>query len=102
MRFDKKEANTKTRRSSAKSSRRKASRGVGGITNTVSRDVTSVTESDYCDMASLISFGSLPSSSGGSGEPGLGQPRDLDPDLATLLRSGLSDEDILQVILYPV
>ena len=115
MRFDKKEANTKTRRSSAKSSRRKASRGVGGITNTVSRDVTSVTESDYCDMrqsvtmaqagedmASLISFGSLPSSSGGSGEPGLGQPRDLDPDLATLLRSGLSDEEILQVILYPV
>ena len=49
-----------------------------------------------------VSFGSLPSSSGGSGEPGLGQPRDLDPDLATLLRSGLSDEDILQVILYPV
>ena len=50
------------------------------------------------DMASLISFGSLPSSSGGSGEPGLGQPRDLDPDLATLLRSGLSDEDILQTL----
>ena len=77
MRFDKKEANTKTRRSSAKSSQRKASRaGSGGITN-ASHCVTSVTESDYCDMASsareqftqagedmasIISFGSLPSS----------------------------------------
>ena len=77
LRFDKKEANTKTRRSSAKSSQRKASsRATGGITNTVSHCVTSVTESDYCDMmaslprdqftqagedmASLISFGSLP------------------------------------------
>ena len=75
LRFDKKEANTKTRRSSAKSSQRKASsRATGGITNT-SHCVTSVTESDYCDMASLprdqftqagedmaslISFGSLP------------------------------------------
>ena len=121
LRFDKKEANTKTRRSSAKSSQRKASRaGGGGITNT-SHCVTSVTESDYCDMAtmasargdqftqagedmaSLISFGSLPSSSGGSADHHNGlqrQPRDLGDsgDLALLLRSGLSDEDILATL----
>ena len=115
LRFDKKEANTKTRRSSAKSSQRKASRvGSGGITNASRYVTSSVTESDYCDMASareqqftqagedmasIISFGSLPSSSGGSAEAGLHQPRDLSPDLASLLRSGLSDEDILGTLI---
>ena len=54
------------------------------------------------DMASLISFGSLPSSSGGSADHhnGLQRPRDLGDsgDLALLLRSGLSDEDILATL----
>ena len=71
-----------------------------------------MTESDYCDMASareqftqagedmasIISFGSLPSSSGGSAEAGLQRQSDLSPDLASLLRSGLSDEDILRTL----
>ena len=55
------------------------------------------------DMASLISFDSLRSSSGsGSAEPpGHGHhpaSRDIDPTLASLFNSSLSDEDILSTL----
>ena len=86
--------------------------GGGGTTNT--------DESDYCDMkpsimmtrdgdrfsqagedmASLISFGSLPSSSGGSADVNTcgTLTRDMDPSLRSLFRSNLSDEDILSTL----
>ena len=73
------------------------------------------TESDYCDMkpslmlqntefslagedlASLISFDSLPSSSGGSGDH-VSQTM-TDPRVTALMESGLSDQDILATLL---
>ena len=76
-------------------------------------------EGDYCDMkpslvlqntefslagedlASIISFESLPSSSGASGEPGGlgGGQTGTEPRVAALLDSGLSDRDILGTLL---
>ena len=75
------------------------------------------TESDYCDMkpslvlqktefslagedlASLISFESLPSSSGGSGEPGGTSGTGGDPRVAALLDSGLGERDVVSTLL---
>ena len=53
------------------------------------------------DMASLISFDSLQSSSGsGSARTDRHMPaNDLDPTLASLFRSSLSDEDILSTLI---
>ena len=74
-------------------------------------------EGDYCDMkpslvlqntefslagedlASIISFESLPSSSGASGEAGGLSQTALDPRVAALLDSGLTDRDILSSLL---
>ena len=120
LKLDKKETNTmgrrgadigKSHRQCHMSSSRPGSRG-DGTTNT--------DESDYCDMkpsimmtregdrfsqagedmASLISFGSLPSSSGGSADANTcgTLTRDMDPSLRSLFRSNLSDEDILSTL----
>ena len=119
LKLDKKETNTKGRRvvdirkSSSRHHRGMGRREVACIPRP---DLTSQ-ESDYCDMkpsiikehwsqagedmASLISFGSLPSSSGGSGDMYTcgSLTRDMDPSLRTLFKSNLSDEDILKKLI---
>ena len=84
---------------------------------TMRRRTAGRVEGDYCDMkpslmlqntefslagedlASIISFESLPSSSGASGEAGGLSQTGLDPRVAALLDSGLTDRDILSSLL---
>ena len=84
---------------------------------TMRRQTAGRTEGDYCDMkpslmlqntefslagedlASIISFESLPSSSGASGEAGAHSQTGSEPRVAALLDSGLSDRDILSSLL---
>ena len=113
LKIDKKETNTKGRRSvdirKLRRQHKAAEDEARGITNSLQ------SESDYCDMrlvantgqhqfsqagedmASLISFGSL-ASSGGSGDPVTCGPRDIDPGLQALFQSSLSDEQILATL----
>ena len=84
---------------------------------TMRRQTAGRTESDYCDMkpsltlqntefslagedlASIISFDSLPSSSGGSGDHRQLPQSGTDPRVSALIDSGLSDQDILATLL---